>query len=137
MNWLTVGAIAKKAKVNVQTLHYYEKRGLLKPSSRRESGYRLYGEDAVKTLNFIKHAQELGFTLDEIKALLNLRANKKEACAKVQSKAEAHLEDVESKIERLSAMKRTLQKFIGQCRKQRLASTDCPFLELLENEDVF
>ncbi len=77
---MKIGEIAKAAGVNVQTLHYYERVGILKPTSRLDSGYRDYNSSAIRIIRFIKHAQELGFSLDDIQGLLGLSVDKKSKC---------------------------------------------------------
>ena len=83
MEGLKVGEVAKKAGVNLQTIHYYERRGLLPQPPRTGSNYRAYPEDSVRRVQFVKRAQELGFTLKEIKELLSLRARPRARCADV------------------------------------------------------
>ncbi|MBI3291429.1 MAG: heavy metal-responsive transcriptional regulator [Elusimicrobia bacterium] len=128
---LTIGKVAKQAGVNIQTIRYYERTGLLSPSARRESGYRLYAPEAVQKLRFIKNAQALGFTLKEISDLLRLRVSHPVRCGAVKTKAEVKLRDVEAKVQSLQAIKRTLQDLVSTC--QRRATTDqCPILNSLE-----
>lgn len=128
---LTIGAIAKQAGVNVQTLRYYERRGLLLPLERRESGYRLYSAEAVQKLRFIKNAQTLGFTLKEISDLLRLRVSHRAHCDTVKKKTEEKLRDVAEKIHALTAIQRTLRTLAGACHRR--ATTDaCPILNSLE-----
>src|SRR5688572_18532626 len=88
---LRTGELAARAGVNVQTLRYYERRGLLKEPRRRSSGYRAYPAEAVKLIRFVKQAQELGFTLSEIENLLRLRADQKASCSEVRARAESKL----------------------------------------------
>ena len=131
---LLVGDIAKKAGVNMQTVKYYERRGLLLPVHRKDSGYRVYDEESIRRLKFIKQAQELGFSLKEIEELLKLRSSSSaNKCAKVLGKAEAKLREVEEKATRLSKMGKVLQKLITDCR-QRKTSDSCPILECCEAE---
>lgn len=128
---LTIGRVARKAGVNIQTVRYYERRGLVSPEAYRDSGYRLYTGEAVRKIQFIKNAQELGFTLDEIAGLLRLRVGRRTRCADVRRKAQAKLEQVNEKIGRLQSMKRVLNGLIHTCRRR--GSTDaCPILRSLE-----
>lgn len=128
---LTVGKVAKECGVNVQTIHYYERTGLVYPDERKDSGYRLYGEDVVKKIRFIKNAQALGFTLNEIAGLLNLRVSHTARCGDVKRKADIKLKDVQKKIEGLRALERTLVDLIKTCQVR--AKTDhCPILKSLE-----
>jgi MerR family mercuric resistance operon transcriptional regulator/MerR family gold-responsive transcriptional activator of gol and ges genes len=128
---LTIGRVARKAGVNIQTVRYYERRGLLSPDAYRDSGYRLYTDEAVRKLQFIRNAQELGFTLEEIAGLLRLRIGRRTRCGDVRKKAETKLYQVNEKIGRLQSMRRVLTGLIHTCRKR--GSTDaCPILRSLE-----
>jgi MerR family mercuric resistance operon transcriptional regulator/MerR family gold-responsive transcriptional activator of gol and ges genes len=129
---LTIGKLAKAVGVNIQTVRYYERRRLLSPMARRPSGYRLYGEDALRRLRFIKNAQTLGFTLHEIAELLNLRVSSLARCGDVQRKAQTKLVQVEDKVRDLRALARALRGLIQTCRAGQ--PTDrCPILKSLEN----
>ena len=128
---LTIGRVATQAGVNIQTIRYYERRGLLIPDGRRESGYRFYDEEAIRKLRFIKNAQELGFTLREISGLLRLRVSHRARCGDVKRKAEAKLRDVRAKIAGLKAMDRVLRNLVKTCRNQ--ATTEhCPILKSMD-----
>ena len=130
---LTIGRLAKTVGVNIQTVRYYERLKLLAPTARMPSGYRLYGTAEVQRLRFIKNAQALGFTLQEITGLLNLRVDSTARCGDVQRRAQEHLDSVEDKIQDLEAMARVLRNLIKSCRAGQ--STDrCPILKSLENE---
>ena len=130
---LTIGRLAKTVGVNIQTVRYYERLRLLAPTARMSSGYRLYGTAEVQRLRFIKNAQALGFTLQEITGLLNLRVDSTARCGDVQRRAQEHLGGVEDKIQDLEAMARVLRNLIKSCRAGQ--STDrCPILKSLENE---
>lgn len=129
---LKTGEVAARAGVNVQTLRYYERRGLLKEPERRPSGYREYPPDAVQLIRFIKRAQDLGFTLSEVEDLLRLRADHESACAEVRSTAEAKIEDIEQKIRHLRAMKRALGELVASCATEGSAR-HCPILEALDD----
>jgi DNA-binding transcriptional MerR regulator len=128
---LTIGKVAREAGVNVQTLRYYERIGLLEPLGRRESGYRIYGGDAVKTIGFVKHAQRLGFDLKEIGALLRLRVSDTASCEAVRRKAEARLREVRSRIRRLRQMERVLVELVQSCLV-RSKTGPCPILRSLD-----
>lgn len=130
----TIGAIAKKAGVNIQTVRYYERRSLLVPDDHRESGYRLYSDSAIKKLRFIKNAQELGFTLDEIMGLLKLQARHRSQCAEVKRRAEEKLADVQSKTAALKNLEKTLKSLIKTCHA-RTPTDPCPILRTLEFDE--
>jgi Hg(II)-responsive transcriptional regulator len=130
---LRTGQVAVLAGVNVQTLRYYERRGLLERPARRPSGYRDYSPDAVRAIRFIKRAQELGFPLTEIAELLRLRNDQIASCSEVRAAALAKIEDVDRKIESLRAMKRALGILASSCRTDGSARK-CPILEALDRE---
>jgi Hg(II)-responsive transcriptional regulator len=129
---LRTGEVAAQAGVNVQTLRYYERRGLLKEPERRQSGYREYSPDAVRLIRFIKRAQEIGFTLTEIEDLLRLRDDQVSACAEVRRAAEAKIEDIEQKIRRLRAIKRALGVLVASCATEG-SPRHCPILEAFDD----
>src|SRR3989454_2605881 len=104
---LTIGQVATAADVNVQTIRYYERRGLVASPRRTASGYRQYTDDAVARLRFIKHAQELGFSLQEIQELLGLRVRHGAACDAVERKTRQKIEVVQQKIRDFQRMKRS------------------------------
>lgn len=130
---MTIGRLAKDVGVNIQTIRYYERLKLLAPTARMPSGYRLYGAAEVQRLRFIKNAQALGFTLQEIAELLNLRVNSAARCGDVQRRAQAKLAQVEAKVHDLEALARALKDLLRVCRAGR--PTDrCPILKSLEEE---
>jgi len=131
MENLAIGQLAKRARVNVETVRYYERRGLIPEPPRRESGYRQYPEDAVARILFIKRAQELGFSLKEILELLSLRVDPDTTCRDVKRRAENKIADIEEKIETLRTMKNALTKLRDQC-KGKGPTSECPILEALE-----
>ena len=95
---LTIGQVANAADVNIQTIRYYERRGLFPTPRRTPAGYRQYADDAVARLRFIKHAQELGFSLEEIQELLGLRVRHGAACDAVERKTRQKIEIVQQRI---------------------------------------
>ena len=132
---LTIGQVAAAAAVNIQTIRYYERRGLVATPRRAASGYRQYGEDAVTRLRFIKHAQELGFSLKEIQELLALRVRHGAACDLVERKTRQKIELVERKIRDLERIRETLHQLAAACAARR-PTDDCPILEALEDDAV-
>jgi MerR family copper efflux transcriptional regulator len=132
---MTVGTAARRAGVKIDTIRYYERRALLPKSPRTQAGYRSLTDETVQRLRFIKHAQALGFTLNEIKQLLALRVTPGKTCADVRSRAEAKTADIERKIRSLQVMKRALQQFVSACESDGPASK-CSFLENLNKEDM-
>src|SRR5438445_10622353 len=99
MGPLTIGQLARRAGVGIETVRFYERQGLLEEPARKESGYRQYQEDVVARLRFIKRAKELGFSLREIMELLSLRVDPTTRCAEVRSKAAAKISDNVASIE--------------------------------------
>jgi MerR family mercuric resistance operon transcriptional regulator len=134
MTGLKVGELARQAGVNPQTIHYYERRGLLPRPPRTESNYRAYPEDAVLRVRFVKRAQELGFTLKEIKELLSLRAAPRARCGDVRGRAEVKVRDIDYKIRTLRAIRKALTRLIGECSGMGPV-TQCPILDALESGD--
>ena len=128
---IKIGELAEQSQVNLQTVRYYEREGLLPKPPRLASGYRVFSRDAVRRVRFIKRAQELGFSLKEIKELLSIRVDPRSDCADVQKLATAKLADIDQKIRTLQAMKRVLTKLATAC-PGRGPSTECPILESFE-----
>ena len=126
--------MASQAGVNVQTLRYYERRGLLPEPERLDSGYRSYGPDAVRTVRFVKRAQRLGFTLEEVESLLQLAAGGPRSCAEARQLAAEKLDDLEHRIEALEAMRRSLTQLVATCDRPR-SRRECPLLEALADGD--
>ncbi len=135
MERLTISKLAKRGKVNLETIRYYERIGLILEPPRTNSGYRMYSPEAVRRVRFIKRAQELGFSLKEIKELLDLRISTDSTCADVQIRAQAKIADINEKIRSLQAMKKTLEQLDTACSGQG-AISECVILESLsEVED--
>jgi len=124
-----IGEAAEQAGVNIQTLRYYERRGLLPKPPRRTSGYREFPEDAVRIVRFIKRAQDLGFSLDEVEALLRLRRNSGRNRQRIRSVAERRIADIGRKIEELERMRGALQTLVHRCHAG--TTLDCPIIEAL------
>ena len=131
MRTLTIGELAGAVGVNVQTVRYYERRGLLPEPKRRASGYREYPESDVARLGFIRRAQALGFTLSEIEDLLALRVDPATTPADVHRCVEEKISAVETKIADLKRMRSALKKMSAECHANGPLS-DCPFLDALE-----
>ncbi|MCA1663453.1 MAG: MerR family transcriptional regulator [Myxococcales bacterium] len=126
---MRIGQAAAEAGVNVQTLRYYERRGLLREPERQPSGYRAYTDEMVRVVRFIKRAQELGFTLNDVAELLRLTVDGAR-CQDVQTIAANKLRELEQKIEALTAMKGALVQLLGQCRRRK-RRVSCPLLDTL------
>ncbi len=132
---LQTGEVAAAAGVNAQTLRYYERRGLLAQPERSAAGYRRYGPEAVHIVRFIKRAQDLGFSLEEIEQLLRLRDDRVSSCQEVQTLAEAKLGVIAGKIRQLSALRDALQALVRSCERGD-AHRDCPILEAIDDAAV-
>lgn len=128
-----IGEVASRADVNKETVRYYEKRGLIPEPDRRRSGYRIFTRRHIDQIKFIKRAQELGFTLSEIKELLELRMDENTTCSEIKSEAEEKYRDVVEKIEDLQRIKETLVDLIDSCSGEG-PKGECPILEALEGE---
>ena len=133
---LTTSQLANSAGVNVETLRYYERRGLLPEPPRRASGYRQYSQDDVARLQFIKRAKELGFTLQEVQELLNLRVDPDTPCAMVKRRADLKIIDIEAKLQSLKRIKKALNKLAATC-SGRGPVGDCPILEALGGDGAW
>ena len=128
---MRIGEVAAQARVNVQTLRYYERRGLLPEPERGTSGYRAYDPDTVRLVRFIKRAQELGFTLREIEDLIALRQSPRRS-AEVRAVAAAKVEDIERRIHQLRAMRKALGGLVEACDCEGDTPT-CPIIEALDD----
>jgi len=133
MQQLTISELAKQGRVNLETIRYYERQGLLPKPPRSASGYRLFSLEGVRRIRFIKRAQELGFSLKEIKELLALRVSQDATAADVKERAEAKVKDIEHKIQTLRAMKKALVRLSASCCGEGSIS-ECPILESLGSE---
>jgi len=131
MDFFTTGEVASRGGVNLETIRYYERRGLLPKPPRTPAGYRTFDAAALRRLRFIKQAQALGFSLKEIKELLALRVDPRTSCADVRRRAEAKIADVEAKLRVLRTMKRALVQLTAACAGRGPVSA-CPILETLE-----
>ena len=128
---MTIGELSRRAGVNVQTVRYYERRGLLPEPDRTPSGYREYTGGTLDRLRFIRRAQELGFTLSEIGELLVLRLDPRTTAAAVKQRAEIKIADVDRRIHDLQHIKHALTHLAGQCHGGRGPAGDCPLLDAL------
>lgn len=126
---LTRGEVAKQGGVNRETIRYYERSGLLREKERTSSGYMLFDQSAVDRVRFIKRAQNGGFSLHEIKMLLEIRFNEDGTCGDVQTIAAQKIAEIDEKIRALQAMKFALQDVIDVCPGGERPVSDCPILE--------
>src|SRR5258708_863422 len=130
---LTIGKLAREAGINLETVRYYERRVLLPNPPRTASGYRLFPADATLRLRFIRRAQELGFSLQEIRELLALRLSPRTTSAEIRKRTEAKIADIEEKIKSLESMRKSLLKLTSSCGGCGPIS-ECPILESLGGE---
>jgi Hg(II)-responsive transcriptional regulator len=135
MTTLKIGQLARVANVNIDTIRYYERQGLLPEPIRQDSGYRQYSQDDVKQLRFIKRAQKLGFSLREIKELLALRVDSDTVCQDVQRRSTAKVEDIEQKIASLRQIQHALEELMARCTAEESADA-CVFLQILDSEEA-
>lgn len=125
---LTIGTLAKRSGVNVETIRYYQRRHLLQEPSKPLGGYRHYSSDTVKRVRFIKRAQTLGFTLEEISGLLDL--DERKACLETRGIAAQKLTSIEEKLSDLSRMKKALSRLVRACNTSSVGEP-CPIIHLL------
>ncbi len=128
-----IGEVARRADVNKETVRYYERRELIPKPDRRRSGYRIFTQRHIDQIKFIKRAQQLGFTLSEIKELLELRLDKETTCSEIKEEAQQKYQDVSQKIEDLRQIQNTLVDLIDSCSEDGPVG-DCPILEALEGK---
>jgi len=129
---MTIGELAKACGVGVETIRYYERRGLIPDPRPGKKGYREFSDDDARRVQFIKQAQGLGFTLKEIAELLALRVSSDTTCDDVRGLAEAKLEDIEEKLRTLRSFKRALGKLVDQCGRSG-PDGQCPILDALDD----
>lgn len=135
MTEYTIGEAAQAAGVHIETLRYYERRGLVPEPPRSRANYRLYPHESVQLVRFVKRAQELGFTLNEIRELLALRDGGEGAsCAEVQQQARLKLRNIDAKIRSLQTIRQALSDLVAQCSGSG-PITACPILEAFEPEE--
>jgi len=134
VNTLKVGQVAAEAGVGIQTLHYYERLGLLPKPNRSEANYRLYSPEAVRRVRFIKKAQALGLTLEETKQILDLKDHGREPCRKVAELGEKHLQEIDARLAHLRAYRRALAQAVSGWPKKNLSERHCAgeFCDLIE-----
>ncbi|MFN4175550.1 MerR family transcriptional regulator [Phenylobacterium sp.] len=128
---IPIGELSRRTGCNIETIRYYERIGLMPPPPRR-GRYRSYGPDDVGRLGFVRRARELGFTLDEVRALLGLAAGGQAACAEVRTLAASHLQDVRARIADLRRMERVLADSVRACDAGQ--DPGCPLIQALYAE---
>jgi len=129
---LTRGVVAERTGVNIETVRYYERIGLLPEPPRSVGGHRLYNEDLLRRLNFIRRSRELGFTLDEVRGLLRLVDGGDYTCGEVEALTSAHLGEVRRKLADLKRMEKVLREMVARCEGGEVP--ECPVIEALFRE---
>ncbi|KQV50739.1 MerR family transcriptional regulator [Pelomonas sp. Root1217] len=127
---MNIGEAAQASGVSAKMIRHYESIGLFAQPVRSESGYRIYGEREVHLLRFIRHSRDLGFSLEQIRALLGLWQDRDRPSREVRALAQTHLTELETKLAELQAMKATLEQLVRSCHGDERA--DCPILDTLE-----
>ena len=126
---LTIGILAKRGGVNVETIRYYERVGLLPAPARTSGNYRSYSSEQLDRLSFIRRARGLGFSLSQVRGLLRLSDQRRRSCEAVDAIAREHLAEVDRKIADLAALRRELDSIISQCGHGTVA--ECRIIEAL------
>jgi DNA-binding transcriptional MerR regulator len=126
---MAIGELSRRTQVKVPTIRYYEQIGLLEEPPRSEGKQRRYGPDEVKRLNFIRHARELGFEVDDVRALLALTSKPQASCHEADSIARHHVEEIEARIQRLSALRDELQRMVDECGHGHVC--ECRIIEVI------
>ena len=127
----SIGQLAKKSHCKVETVHYYEKTGLMPEPPRTEGGHRQYALADVKRLNFIRRSRELGFSIKQIKELLKFIDEPDHYCGEVKAMAMLQAREVQKKIDDLQRLKAALNTMVTQCKGQNLTIDNCPIIEAL------
>lgn len=131
MNRLTIGKVAERTGCNIETIRYYEKEKLLPPPERSVGGNRLYNARLIERLVFIRRSRELGFSMAEIRELLSIVDDHQVSCERVKQLADAHLSDIQAKIDDLRRMRRTLKQLSNECSGGNFP--ECPIIEALQS----
>ncbi len=130
----SIGQMAKTGNCKVQTVRYYEKQGLLPEAARSSGNQRIYTQDHMNRLSFIRHSRELGFSLEQIRDMLTLNDQPTHSCGAVDDIARVHLDDVKFKIKRLQSMKKELERMINECSGGQVSQ--CRIIEILSNHEL-
>jgi MerR family mercuric resistance operon transcriptional regulator len=126
---LPIGALSEQSGVNIETIRYYEKIGVMPKPTRSARGYRVYGPEHVKRLHFVRRGRELGFSLDELRGLLRLVDGHAYTCAEVHTLTVAHLQDIRRKISDLRRLERVMSDMAAQCTGDQVP--ECPVIDAL------
>ena len=132
----TIGKLASQAGVSSDTLRFYETEGLVTPAGKSPAGYRLYDKDSARRIRFIKHAQHCGFTLADIRELLELRVRDKACCGDVRTRAVEKKLQIERKIRAMKEMSKALDHLIAECANETQPVTECAIIAALERVNL-
>ncbi len=130
---IKIGELAKTTETTVETIRFYEKEGLLPAAARSQGNYRLYGDEHVERLRFIRHCRTLDMALDEVRTLLEYRDRPTDDCGDVNGMLDAHIEAVEVRMKELAQLKRHLQTLRQQCASPAPTSS-CGILRALADQ---
>ena len=130
----TIGKLAKKVNCKVETVHYYEKIGLMPEPPRTNGGHRIYDLNHIKRLNYIRRSRELGFSIEQIRSLLKFIDEPNHQCGEIKSIAILQAHDVQRKINDLKKLQIALNEMIGSCKGDDLTLDKCPIIDALYNE---
>ncbi len=131
---LSIGEVAKLADIGIETIRFYERKGLIEEPPRRKSGYRQYPEDIVARLKFIRRAKDLGFTLKEIDELLSLKLGANASCAHVKKQTETKIADVRMRINNLLRIQKKLEELVEACSGDDKPTSECPILGAFDED---
>ena len=128
---LTIGQLAKESGVRTDTIRYYEQLGLIRPEGRSDAGYRLYSEDSIRLVQFVRRSKDLGFKLAEIKTLLSLKASETATCQDMLDRTDQKLSEARENIKQLNKIHDALEKLSEACPGGDMPLSECPILDYL------
>jgi len=131
MGNLTIGQLAKESGVRTDTIRYYEQLGIIEPEGRSKAGYRLYSEDSIHLVQFVRRAKDLGFKLAEIKVLLNLKSSQTATCRDMLERTDQKLAEAKDNIRHLNKIHDALEKLSEACPGGDMPLSECPILDYL------
>jgi MerR family mercuric resistance operon transcriptional regulator len=126
---LSIGELSRLTDVNIETIRYYERAGIMPPPPRTEGGRRMYAQDHLKRLTFVRRSRELGFSLDEVRALLGLVGGRTLTCAEVRNMARGHIAQIQQRVNDLKKLERALTDLVDRCHGKKVP--ECPLLDTL------
>ncbi len=135
MTGMTIGRVARAARCRTETIHYYERTGLMPSPARTPGGHRIYADTEVRRLKFIRRCRELGFGIAQIRTLLGFVDEPDHSCGEVRAVASAQAREVEVKIADLQRLKTALDLMVSQCQGERYPVAECPIVDALFNRD--